>query len=632
MENSNPLLDTREYEVVFTDGHLETFSANIIAESMYAQVDSEGHRHLLIDEIQDHKCDVDVAIPKGKEFVGHSANPKRIKTTAGWSLLVLWKDGSTNWVALKDLKNSCPVQVAEYAVANKIADEPAFAWWVPYTLKKRNQIISKVKSRYWLKTHKFGFELPKDVNHAKRIDEANGNTFWQDAIKDEMGSVRPAFEPYYGNEKDLDGYTPIHCHMIFDIKMGENFRRKARFVAGGHVTQVDSAIAYSSTVSRDSVQLIFTIAALNGLELQSADIKNAYLQADCREKIYTRAGPEFGSEAGTIMIIRKALYGLRSAGGAFWSLLRETLTDMGFKPSYADMDVWLQPAVKKDGTPIYEYVLTYVDDLITAADGERARGILQEVSRDFVLKNDKIEPPQDFLGAQLFNKRIDGNCPEPCWRISSEKYVAEAIKNVQQQRQDRGLPKLTKHKQPLPSKYRPELDLTDELDDRDANYFQELIGVLRWAIELGRVDIAVEVSMLSSYLALPRQGHLDAAYHIFSYLMYRPKVWLAMDPNPPNINQSLFPKANWAEFYPDAKEELPPKMPEPRGKPVMVECFVDADHASNRLTHCSQTGILLFCNRAPIIWLSKHQNTVESSTFGSEYVAARIAVDMIEAL
>ena len=124
---------------------------------------------------------------------------------------------------------------------------------VPFVLKKRNIIISKVKTKYWKRTHKFGIRIPKSVQEAKLLDEQNGNTLWMDAIKIEMKNVRIAFEVYEGNIKDLRGYQHIDCHMIFDIKMGENFRRKARMVAGGHMTETPSSITYSSVVSRDSV-------------------------------------------------------------------------------------------------------------------------------------------------------------------------------------------------------------------------------------------------------------------------------------------------------------------------------------------------------------------------------------------
>jgi hypothetical protein len=148
--------------------------------------------------------------------------------TQGWQLLCQWKDGTTNWVALKDMKNSYPVQVADYAVANCIDDEPAFAWWVPTVLKKRTWIVSKVKAKYWQQTHKFGICIPKTVAQAQQINKENGDTLWWDAILMEMRNIHPAFKKWEKTESDLPVvYQKIKCQFIFNIKMGENFWRKA---------------------------------------------------------------------------------------------------------------------------------------------------------------------------------------------------------------------------------------------------------------------------------------------------------------------------------------------------------------------------------------------------------------------
>ena len=98
------------------------------------------------------------------------------------------------------------------------------------------------------------------------------------------------------------------------------------------------------------------------------------------------------------------------------------------------------------------------------------------------------------------------------------------------------------------------------------------------------------------------------------------------------MDESRFPKVDWKAFYPDAQEAIPSNAPEPLGNPVVLSCFVDADHAGNKVTRRSHTGIILFCNRAPIVWFSKRQNTVETSSFGSEFVTLCIAVELIEAL
>ena len=191
-----------------------------------------------------------------------------------------------NWIALKDLKESYPVQVAEYSVDARILMEPAFAWWVPYMLKKHNRIVAKVKSKYWIRTHKFGVRIPKSLQEAKELDHPNGNSLWWEAICKERKNVRLAFEVW---EKDISqippGYQQIKCHMVFDVKMGENFRRKAPFVAGSQTTETPLTLTYLSLVPRDSVRIILLVAALNGLNSMACDIQDAYLKADCREKI-----------------------------------------------------------------------------------------------------------------------------------------------------------------------------------------------------------------------------------------------------------------------------------------------------------------------------------------------------------
>jgi hypothetical protein len=136
-------------------------------------------------------------------------------------------------VTLKALKESNPVELAEYAVASRIEEEPAFKWWVRHTLRKRDRIIKKVKSRYWKRTHKYGIELPHSVKEALAIDRCTGTTFWRDAIDKEMTNVLMAFE-YPENGKPPPGFTQIKCNMIFDIK--STLDRKARLVAGGHLT------------------------------------------------------------------------------------------------------------------------------------------------------------------------------------------------------------------------------------------------------------------------------------------------------------------------------------------------------------------------------------------------------------
>jgi hypothetical protein len=133
------------------------------------------------------------------------------------------------------MKAAFPTQVAEYAAKADVITEPAFAWWAPRTIKKRDRIIKAQKSRYARVTHKFGVEVPKTVEQALALDAVNGNNFWRDAVRKEMGTVRVAFKITEDKGKrPVPGYKPIRCHLTFNVKM--DFTRKARFVAGGHMT------------------------------------------------------------------------------------------------------------------------------------------------------------------------------------------------------------------------------------------------------------------------------------------------------------------------------------------------------------------------------------------------------------
>ena len=141
--HDNPLFDTRMYEVEYVDGEKAALSANHITENLFAQVDDEGNRHVLMHEIIGHRTNRQ-EVKQQDAFLTTKMGTKRCREmTKGWELLVEWKDGSTTWVALKDMKESFPVQVSEYAVASRIAMEPAFAWWTPTVLRRRNQNVAK---------------------------------------------------------------------------------------------------------------------------------------------------------------------------------------------------------------------------------------------------------------------------------------------------------------------------------------------------------------------------------------------------------------------------------------------------------------------------------------------------------
>lgn len=184
----------------------------------------------------------------------------------------------------------------------------------------------------------------------------------------------------------------------------------------------------------------------------------------------------------------------------------------------------------------------------------------------------------------------------------------------------------------MEANYRPELDVSQHLDADRANYYQSQLGILCWIVELGRIDIATEVLMLAAHNALPREGHLTAVFRIYSYLKARPNARLILDPTYAEIGYEYFPQENWSDFYGPVEEAIPQNAPKALGKAVEVRCYVDADHAGDKLTRRSRSGILIYLNSAPIVWYTKKQNTVETSSFGSEFVALKIATEMLRGL
>jgi Reverse transcriptase (RNA-dependent DNA polymerase) len=158
-----------------------------------------------------------------------------------------------------------------------------------------------------------------------RLDRESNTTLWEDAIKKEMKVIMPAIKIL-----DEGATAPIGFQQIlFDVKL--DFTRNARFLAGGHVTNPPSTQTNASVVSRESVRIALLIAALNDMEVMSADVQGAYLNAPCHEKVCTICGMEFGSEfIGRIAVIVKELYGLKTSAFAWRENWSQTLRELGF--------------------------------------------------------------------------------------------------------------------------------------------------------------------------------------------------------------------------------------------------------------------------------------------------------------
>ena len=268
---------------------------------------------------------------------------------------------------------------------------------------------------------------------------------------------------------------------------------------------------------------------------------------------------------------------------------------------------------------------------------ENTESILRnELGRYFHLKEESIGPPTIYLGGRVCKVQLENGVW--AWSFSSSQYVQSAVKNVEEyvgKSKNSHLKIPSKAETPLMTSYRPELDVSPELTPRDSAYYQSLIGILRWIVELGRIDICLEVSMMSSHLAMLRKGHLNQVLHIFAYLHKYHNTELVYDLSDRVVEQDVFERRDWtsSEFGAvQGKEEVPSNMPEPRGLGFVMRVKVDTDHASDTLTRLSRMGFLVYLICALIYWWSKKQNSVESSSFGSEFIAMKQCCEYVHGL
>ena len=628
--DENPLLNTILYDVEFDDGTVKQYSANTIAMNMYDQVDRDGYSLTTFDCIVRHEK-TDEAVPKSLQMLKtKSGQERKRKSTNGWKFLIWYHDGSEHWVPLKTLKETNPIEVAEYVIARGLDLEPAFDWWVPYTMRKRDLVVSSINSRIRKTTHKYGVRVPRSIEECIALDKENGNLLWRNAIEKEMKNVAVAFEILEKGQKAPIGWKKSSGHLVFDVKM--DFTRKARWVKDGHRTVDPDQSTFAGVVSRESVRIALTYAALNEINVTAADIQNAYLQAPSSEKHYIICGTEFGIEhQGKVALIRRALYGGKSSGADFWKHLRSCMQHLGFTSCKADPDVWMREAQSDEGVSHWEYILLYVDDALCISN--RGENILNEqLGKYFVIKPGSVGPPKLYLGNKVSKVTLENGCD--AWSFSSSQYVQNAVANVENhlRKQGKKLPK--RATSPFSIGYRPEIDITSELEGADITYYQSLIGILRWIVELGRVDITAEVSMMASHMALPRQGHLDQLFHIFAFLKYHHNSEMVFDPSEPNIDyDSLFPKESWKDtVYGIGVEEIPINAPKGRGFGFRIIVYVDSDHAGDSITRRSRTGFIVFLNNAPIFWTSKKQGGIETSSFASEFIAMKTCCEYVRGL
>ena len=471
----------------------------------------------------------------------------------------------------------------------------------------KNSRDGKIKDK-----EKFGIKIPNNIKEALLLDRQNNNNLWAEAIAKEMDALNGAkcFKYYPSHHRFASSYQYAPLRMIFDVKK-EDFRRKARLVAGGHVVNSSMYESYSSVVQSKSLRLLQTIALNEELNIMTADVGNAFIQAFTNEKIYSRCGKEFGDKEGCVVEIKKALYGL-STSARQWSLeLGDKLRSLGFNPSRADPDLWIRLA---DDNTHYEYIATHVDDLIIAAKNPGV--YINKLRENYPLRH--VEENPDFYLGNNVSKRNDGTI-----KISLEKYIKEVVRRFENKHGT-----LRKENVPSSPGDHPENDDSALLDEEGITDFQSVVGVCQWISIAARMDITLAVSSISRFASKPREGHMRRALKIIGYLKKYPKKGYVIDPREPiSIEKYSDVIPDFGNQYEKFEEEIDEKIPKPLMKELDINIFVDSNHGHDLVTGKSITGVIIFVGRTPIKYFSRRQSSVQTSTFGAEFVSLKRAVE-----
>ena len=332
--------------------------------------DDQYEEIMSYNQIMDHlnKDDDNPVVWKFKDIIAHQGPlNKSHKDYKGstYNLTIEWENGEITDEPLSIIAADDPVSCAIYGRKHNLLHLPGWKRFRGIAKRQaklyREANLAKLRSFSSTPRFKYGYEIPKSYSHAIKLDQRNGNTKWADATKLELELMNSynVFEDHGLNTDPPKGYKKIRVHLIYDVK--HDGRHKARLVADGHLTDLPSESVYSGVVSLRGLHIFLFIAELNCLPVWATDVGSAYLEAFTNEKVCIIAGPEFGELEGHLLLISRALYGLRSSGARWHDRLADVLRKEGFSPCIAETDIWM----RRNGE-LYEYIAVYVDDLAFA--------------------------------------------------------------------------------------------------------------------------------------------------------------------------------------------------------------------------------------------------------------------------
>ena len=473
------------------------------------------------------------------------------------------------------------------------------------------------QARRYVDKIEYGHAVPRKWNDILRLDTYNNNTRWQAAVSKEVAALLDmnCFNIQSPNYQPGDEFQYVHMHWIYCVKPDLTY--KARLVCDGSRVDPKGLHTRATVVKTLSVRLLDIIADAWNKEVLTGDIGNAFIQSYTNEKIYTRFGKEFGDFQGCLAIIVKALYGLTTSAERFRSKFADLLRNVGFKSSRYDRDVWMIKCPTGNG---YDYICTHVDDFKIIADDPYS--YLSMISDVLLVKT---HGPRDYYLGNNYTYHPSHSI----WTYNCSIYEKEALRKAEEI-----LGCLPTKKTPLPvTECHPEMDQSPLLGLKQHRDYQVLLGMLQWNYSIGRPELGPALSSLNRFGACPREYHLELLKHTFCFIKYTSSTSrsIAIDSKPMEYERhetnytKLIP--DFLQDYPDAIEETDPGFPTPYGQVLETTILVDSDHAHDRKSRRSLTGLILFVGSTPVLWLSKRQSTVASSTYSAEFSALRTATE-----
>jgi hypothetical protein len=391
---------------------------------------------------------------------------------------------------------------------------------------------------------------------------------WQKAMKEEINSLS-AHNVWTMMDKP-DGFKVLKSKWVFKKKRdstGKIVRYKARFVAKGFAQQegVDYQETFATVVASTTTRLLLALACYHNWEIEQVDFDTAFLNSPIDVELYIEA-PKGFKTGSQVCWLHKCLYGLKQAGNRWAEALGTALLKTGFVNLEADQSVYVRG---KFGSPEYVVVTTFVDDLhLIGPEIQQINQVKQELAKEFKIKD--IGPSTHYLGM-----RIDRDREKRTLILNQRLYITKILTEVD-------MNDCRSVSLPIASS----LTFSEVETPKDILQYQKMVGLLTYAANQTRPDIAFATGKMAWFNTEPSEEHHAAVRRIFRYLKSSPGLAIKYD----------------------AKKG--------------VQLSVYADAAFNCHKGKSVSGTLITICGGPVHWKSKKQAIVALSSMEAEYIAA----------